>query len=77
MQYCGAIASTTTNPNIKYWEIPAAGCLTFMEITEKNDGMMERFWAVRTVKQRSSTKRITSANSTNIYRILMIPNGKE
>ena len=38
MQYCAAIAATTTNPNIKYWEIPAAGCLTFMEITEKNDG---------------------------------------
>ena len=22
---------------IKYFEIPAAGCLTFMEVTEKND----------------------------------------
>lgn len=37
-QYQSAIAATTFYPTQKYWEIPAAGCLTFMEITEKNDG---------------------------------------
>jgi len=25
-------------PVVKFWEMPAAGCLTFMEITEKNKG---------------------------------------
>jgi hypothetical protein len=38
-RYKGAIAATTFYPTIKYWEIPAAGCLTFMEITEENDGV--------------------------------------
>ena len=33
-----AIAATTYYPTIKYWETSAAGCLTFMEITEKNRG---------------------------------------
>ncbi len=37
-RYRGAIAATTYYPTIKYWEIPAAGCLTFMEITKENDG---------------------------------------
>ena len=37
-KYQASIASTTFGPTIKYWEIPAAGCLTFMEITEKNKG---------------------------------------
>tara|TARA_B100000029_G_scaffold476258_1_gene520255 strand:- start:2616 stop:3596 length:981 start_codon:yes stop_codon:yes gene_type:complete len=37
-QYQAAIAATTFYPTQKYWEIPAAGCLTFMEITEKNNG---------------------------------------
>ena len=37
-KYAAAIAATTTFPTIKYWEIPAAGCLTFMEITELNGG---------------------------------------
>ena len=37
-KYASAIAATTTFPTIKYWEIPAAGCLTFMEITELNEG---------------------------------------
>ena len=36
--YCGAIAATTFFPTIKYWEIAAAGCLTFMELTERNYG---------------------------------------
>ncbi|MGY5148952.1 MAG: glycosyltransferase [Candidatus Nitrosopumilus sp. bin_68KS] len=38
-KYAAAIAATTFSPNVKYWEIPAAGCLTFMEITEKNHGV--------------------------------------
>jgi len=38
-RYRGSIAATTYYPTIKYWEIPAAGCLTFMEITKENDGM--------------------------------------
>ena len=37
-KYAGAIAATSVETTIKYWEIPAAGCLTFMEITEKNRG---------------------------------------
>ena len=37
-KYAAAIAATTYFPTIRYLEIPAAGCLTFMEITEKNKG---------------------------------------
>tara|TARA_Y100000996_G_scaffold415533_1_gene410892 strand:+ start:6832 stop:7812 length:981 start_codon:yes stop_codon:yes gene_type:complete len=37
-QYQSAIAATTYYPTQKYWEIPAAGCLTFMEITPTNFG---------------------------------------
>ena len=36
-RYRSAIAATTWYPTQKYWEIPAAGCLTFMEITNRND----------------------------------------
>lgn len=37
-KYTAAIAATTTFPTIKYWEIPAAGCLAFMEISNQNNG---------------------------------------
>ena len=37
-QYCAAIAATTFYPTIKYWEISASGCLTFMEVNENNHG---------------------------------------
>ena len=37
-KYASAIAATSDTPSIKYWEIPAAGCLTFMEITKENRG---------------------------------------
>jgi len=37
-RYQAAIAATTFYPTIKYLEIPATGCLTFMEITENNYG---------------------------------------
>jgi hypothetical protein len=37
-KYCAIIAATTFYPTLKYWENSAAGCLTFMEITEKNNG---------------------------------------
>lgn len=37
-KYAASIAATTFFPTIRYLEIPAAGCLTFMEITEKNNG---------------------------------------
>ena len=37
-KYTTAIAAMTTSYTTKYWEIPAAGCLTFMEVTEKNHG---------------------------------------
>ena len=37
-KYRSAITATTFYPTIKYWETTAAGCLTFMEITEKNNG---------------------------------------
>ena len=34
-----AIAATTAYPTVKYKETPAAGCLTFMESTERNHGV--------------------------------------
>ncbi len=37
-KYQTAIAATSQSPTIKYWEIPAAGCMTFMEITKQNRG---------------------------------------
>ena len=37
-KYRAIIAATTFYPTLKYWENPAAGCLTFMEITKKNNG---------------------------------------
>ena len=37
-KYAAAIAATTDIYTMKYFEIPAAGCLTFMEITDKNYG---------------------------------------
>lgn len=37
-KYMASIAATTAYPTMKYLEIPAAGCLTFMEITENNYG---------------------------------------
>lgn len=37
-RYRAAIAAATYYPTQKYWEIPAAGCLTFMEITPQNNG---------------------------------------
>ena len=37
-RYKAAIAATTYYPTLKYFETTAAGCLTFMEITEKNHG---------------------------------------
>ena len=36
-RYRSAIAASTWYPAQKYWEIPAAGCLTFMENSKKND----------------------------------------
>ena len=37
-RYRAAMAATTFYPTIKYWEIAAAGCLVFMEITDTNHG---------------------------------------
>ena len=37
-KYRAIIAATTFYPTLKYWENAATGCLTFMEITKKNDG---------------------------------------
>jgi hypothetical protein len=37
-KYAASIVAVTYGPGIKYWENPAAGCLTFMEITKKNRG---------------------------------------
>ena len=34
-----AIAATTSFPTVKYKETPAAGCLTFMEVTDQNHGL--------------------------------------
>ncbi|MBR74464.1 MAG: hypothetical protein CL872_05970 [Dehalococcoidaceae bacterium] len=38
MKYAASIAADTVVPVVKFWENPAAGCLTFMEITQKNQG---------------------------------------
>lgn len=35
-KYAASIAASSYMPVIKYWENTAAGCLTFMEVTEKN-----------------------------------------
>lgn len=35
-RYAGSIAAHSLYPVIKYLEIPASGCLTFMEVTRKN-----------------------------------------
>ncbi len=37
-KYASAIAASSVNYTTKYIEIPAAGCLTFMEITDENHG---------------------------------------
>ncbi|PBO85639.1 MAG: hypothetical protein COA77_03425 [Thaumarchaeota archaeon] len=37
-KYAASIAATTDTYTIKYFEIPAASCLTFMEVTENNFG---------------------------------------
>ena len=37
-KYRAIIAATSYAPTLKYWENAAAGCLTFMEITKKNNG---------------------------------------
>ena len=42
-KYAAAIAACTYQPVIKFWEIPAAGCLTFLEVTEKNRAKMLGF----------------------------------
>lgn len=42
-KYASAIAATTKIPTMKYYEIPAAGCLTFMEVTKKNNAQFLGF----------------------------------
>ncbi len=42
-QYASAIASTTDTYTMKYFEMPAANCLTFMEVTEKNSASILGF----------------------------------
>ena len=37
-KYQCSIAACTDTPNINFWEKSAAGCLTFMEMTEENRG---------------------------------------
>ena len=36
-KYQASVAASTTNPVAKMWEIPAAGCMTFLEVNEKNN----------------------------------------
>jgi hypothetical protein len=36
MKYAGSVAAHSLYPVIKYWENTASGCLTFMEVTERN-----------------------------------------
>ena len=43
MKYRSSIAAHSLYPVIKYWESTAAGCLTFMEVTEKNQASILGF----------------------------------
>ena len=43
MKYSASIAADTVAPVVKYWENPAAGCLTFMEVTERNQASILGF----------------------------------
>ena len=43
MKYCTSIAAHSLYPVIKYWESTAAGCLTFMEVTGKNQAKILGF----------------------------------
>ena len=43
MKYRTSIAAHSLYPVIKYWENTAAGCLTFMEVTEKNQASILGF----------------------------------
>ena len=43
MKYSASIAADTVCPVAKYWENPAAGCLTFMEVTEQNEAKILGF----------------------------------
>ena len=43
MKYCASISAHSLYPVIKYWESTAAGCLTFMEVTEKNQANLLGF----------------------------------
>jgi len=72
-KYASAIAATTTFPTIKYWEIPAAGCLTFMEITKQDMGEYLRFIDYETAI--FINKKTIRKNSRNICQIQKIPNG--
>lgn len=42
-KYRCVIAACTDTPNVNFWEKAAAGCLTFMEITETNRGKQYGF----------------------------------
>ena len=42
-KYCASIAATTDCYTMKYFEMPASGCLTFMEITDFNSGRLLGF----------------------------------
>lgn len=42
-KFASAIASTTDTFTMKYFEMPAANCLTFMEVTKKNSADMLGF----------------------------------
>ena len=43
MKYCTSITACSSFAVIKYWESTAAGCLTFMEVTEKNQANLLGF----------------------------------
>ena len=43
MKYASSMTGHSLYPVIKYWESTAAGCLTFMEVTEKNQAHIMGF----------------------------------
>lgn len=43
MKYASSMTGHSLYPVIKYWESTAAGCLTFMEVTEKNQAQIMGF----------------------------------
>ena len=63
-KYQASVAASTTNPVAKMWEIPAAGCMTFLEVNEKNNADFVGFKIMKMLFL--LMKKITKKNFKNI-----------